>query len=97
MKTNKVSASPLLSALIVLLTVTLGAMGFVIVTDDRSVTGNYPLLLAVGGIVLVAVIAMLLLRDARRNVCRNRPNRTSATRLPFCSCSTNWPTSPKAT
>jgi len=68
MKTNKVSASPLLSALIVLLTLTLGAMGFVIVTDDRSVTGNYPLLLAVGGIVLVAVIAMLLLRDARRRL-----------------------------
>ncbi len=68
MKTNKMSASPLLSALIVLLTVTLGAMGFVIVTDDRSVTGNYPLMLAVGGIVLVAVIAMLLLRDARRKL-----------------------------
>jgi twitching motility protein PilJ len=68
MKTNKVSASPLLSALIVLLTVTLGAMGFVIITDDRSATGNYPLLLAVGGIVLVAVIAMLLLRDARRKL-----------------------------
>jgi twitching motility protein PilJ len=68
MKTNKVSASPLLSALIVLLTVTLGAMGFVIVTDDRSVMGNYPLLLAVGGIVLVAIIAMLLLRDARKRL-----------------------------
>ncbi len=68
MKTNKMSASPLLSALIVLLTVTLAAMGFVIVTDDRSVTGNYPLLLAVGGIVLVAVIAMLMLRDARRKL-----------------------------
>jgi twitching motility protein PilJ len=68
MKTNKMSASPLLSALIVLLTVTLGAMGFVIITDDRSVTGNYPLLLAVGGIVLVAVIAMLMLRDARRKL-----------------------------
>jgi len=68
MKTNKVSASPLLTALIVLLTLTLGAMGFVITTDDRSVTGNYPLLLAVGGIVLVAVIAMLLLRDARRRL-----------------------------
>jgi twitching motility protein PilJ len=68
MKTNKMSASPLLSALIVLLTVTLAAMGFVIVTDDRSVTGNYPLLLAVGGIVLVAIIAMLMLRDARRKL-----------------------------
>jgi hypothetical protein len=37
MKTNKVSASPLLSALIVLLTITLGAMGYVIITDDRGV------------------------------------------------------------
>jgi len=68
MKTNKVSASPLLTALVVLLTVTLGAMIFVIVTDDRSVTGNNPLLLAVGGMVLVAVIAMLLLRDARKRL-----------------------------
>ncbi len=68
MKTNKVSASPLLSALIVLLTVTLGAMIFVIVTDDRPVTGNNPLMLAVGGIVLVAIIAMLLLRDARNRL-----------------------------
>ena len=68
MKTNKVSASPLLSALIVLLTVTLGAMIFVIVTDDRPVTGNNPLMLAVGGIVLVAIIAMLLLRDARQRL-----------------------------
>jgi twitching motility protein PilJ len=68
MKTNKVSASPLLSALIVLLTVTLGAMIFVIVTDDRPVTGNNPLMLAVGGIVLVAIIAMLLLRDARKKL-----------------------------
>jgi twitching motility protein PilJ len=68
MKTNKVSASPLLSALIVLLTVTLGAMIFVIVTDDRSITGNNPLMFAVGGMVLVAIIAMLLLRDARRRL-----------------------------
>jgi len=68
MKTNKVSASPLLTALVVLLTVTLGAMIFVIVTDDRSITGNNPLMLAVGGMVLVAVIAMLLLRDARNRL-----------------------------
>jgi len=68
MKTNKVSASPLLSALVVLLLVTLVAMIFVIVTDDRSITGNNPLLLAVGGMVLVAVIAMLLLRDARKRL-----------------------------
>jgi twitching motility protein PilJ len=68
MKTNKVSASPLLSALIVLLTVTLGAMIFVIVTDDRSITGNNPLMFAVGGMVLVAIIAMLLLRDARKRL-----------------------------
>jgi twitching motility protein PilJ len=68
MKTNKVSASPLLSALIVLLTVTLGAMAYVVITDDRSVTGNSGLMLAVGGIVLVAIIAMLLVRDARKRL-----------------------------
>lgn len=68
MKTNKVSASPLLSALIVLLTVTLGAMAYVIFTDERGVTGNSGLMLAVGGIVLVAIIAMLLVRDARKRL-----------------------------
>ncbi len=68
MKTNKVSASPLLSALTVLLTVTLGAMGYVIMTDDRGVIGNTGLMLAVGGIVLVAVIAMMLVRDARNRL-----------------------------
>jgi twitching motility protein PilJ len=68
MKTNKVSASPLLSALIVLLTITLGAMGYVVMTDDRSVIGNSGLMLAVGGIVLVAIIAMLLVRDARKRL-----------------------------
>jgi twitching motility protein PilJ len=68
MKTNKVSASPLLSALIVLLTITLGAMGYVIMTDDRGVIGNSGLMLAVGGIVLVAIIAMLLVRDARKRL-----------------------------
>ncbi len=51
-----------------MLTVTLGAMVFVIVTDDRSITGNNPLMLAVGGMVLVAIIAMLLLRDARKRL-----------------------------
>jgi twitching motility protein PilJ len=40
----------------------------VIVTDDRSITGNNPLMLAVGGMVLVAIIAMLLLRDARKRL-----------------------------
>jgi len=68
MKTNKVSASPLLSALIVLLTVTLGAMAYVVFTDERGVTGNSGLMLAVGGIVLVAIIAMLLVRDARKRL-----------------------------
>jgi len=43
-------------------------MFFVIVTDDRPVTGNNSLMLAVGGIVLVAIIAMLLLRDARKKL-----------------------------
>jgi len=68
MKTNKVAASPLLSALIVLLLVTLAGMAYAIVTDERSLTGNYGLMLAVGGIVLVAVIAMMLVRDARNRL-----------------------------
>lgn len=68
MKTNKVSASPLLSALIVLLLVTLAGMAYAIASDDRALTGNYGLMLAVGGIVLVAIIAMLLVRDARNRL-----------------------------
>jgi twitching motility protein PilJ len=68
MKTNKVAASPLLSALIVLLFVTLAGMAYAIVSDDRALSGNYGLMLAVGGIVLVAVISMLLVRDARRRL-----------------------------
>jgi len=68
MKTKKVSGSPLLSALTLLLLVTLGAMGYTIVTDDQPIMGNYGLMLAVGGIVLVAIISMLLVRDARKRL-----------------------------
>jgi twitching motility protein PilJ len=68
MKTNKVAASPLLSALIVLLLVTLAGMTYAIISDDRPLSGNYGLMLAVGGIVLVAIISMLLVRDARRRL-----------------------------
>jgi twitching motility protein PilJ len=68
MKTKKVAASPLLGALIGLLLVTLAGMTYAIISDDRPLTGNYGLMLAVGGIVLVAIIAMLLVRDARKRL-----------------------------
>jgi twitching motility protein PilJ len=68
MKTKKVAASPLLGALIGLLLVTLAGMTYAIISDDRPLTGNYGLMLAVGGIVLIAIIAMLLVRDARKRL-----------------------------
>jgi twitching motility protein PilJ len=68
MKSNNVAASPLLSALVVLLLVTLAGMTYAIISDDRPLSGNYGLMLAVGGIVLVAIIAMLLVRDARKRL-----------------------------
>lgn len=68
MKTTKVSANPLMGALIFLLLVTLGAMGYAIITDDQPVWNNYGILAAVGGIVLVAVIAMMMIRDARNRL-----------------------------
>jgi len=68
MKTKKVAASPLLGALIGLLLVTLAGMAYAIISDDRPLTGNYGLMLAVGGIVLVAIIAMMLVRDARKRL-----------------------------
>jgi twitching motility protein PilJ len=68
MKTDKVAASPLLSALIVVLLVTLSGMLYALVSDERGLTGNYGLMLGVGGIVLVAIISMMLVRDARRRL-----------------------------
>jgi twitching motility protein PilJ len=68
MKSNNVAASPLLSALVVLLLVTLAGMTYAIISDDRPLSGNYGLMLAVGGIVLVAIISMLLVRDARKRL-----------------------------
>ena len=60
MTTNKVSASPLLGALIFLLLVTLGAIGYAIVAEAKL-----GMFVALGGIVLVAITALLLVRDAR--------------------------------
>ena len=65
MSTSKVSSSPLLSALGLLLTATIAAMAYMIWTTETPVTQNYPMALAVAGIVLIAVIAGLLVRDAR--------------------------------
>jgi twitching motility protein PilJ len=63
MTTNKTSASPLLGALIFLLLVTLGAIGYAIVSQAK--VGMF---VALGGIVLVAITALLLVRDARNRL-----------------------------
>jgi twitching motility protein PilJ len=63
MTTNKTSASPLLGALIFLLLVTLGAIGYAIVSQAKL-----GMFVALGGIVLVAITALLLVRDARNRL-----------------------------
>src|SRR5262245_10349730 len=63
MTTNKASASPLLGVLIFLLLVTLGAIGYAIITQLKLA-----MFVALGGIVLVAITALLLVRDARNRL-----------------------------
>jgi twitching motility protein PilJ len=75
----------MMGALIFLLLVTLGAMGYAIVTDDQPVWNNYGILAAVGGIVLGAVIAMMMIRDARNRLAEqaaaNERNQTAILQL----------------
>jgi twitching motility protein PilJ len=75
----------MMGALIFLLLVTLGAMGYAIITDDQPVWNNYGILAAVGGIVLGAVIAMMMIRDARNRLAEqaaaNERNQTAILQL----------------
>jgi twitching motility protein PilJ len=63
MTTNKASASPLLGALIFLLLVTLGAIGYAIVMETKL-----GMFVALAGTVMVAITALLLVRDARHRL-----------------------------
>jgi len=65
---NKANLSPLLVVLIVVLIGTMGGMGYEIVTNGVAAIQNTTVLLAVAGIVVIAIIASLLVRDTRRQL-----------------------------
>jgi twitching motility protein PilJ len=65
---NKANLSPLLVVLIVVLIGTMGGMGYEIVTNGVAAVQNTTVLLAVAGIVVIAIIASLLVRDTRRQL-----------------------------
>jgi twitching motility protein PilJ len=65
---NKANLSPLLLVLIVALIGTMAGMGYEIVTQGAAAVQNATVLLAVAGIVVIAVIASLLVRDTRRQL-----------------------------
>jgi len=65
---NKAKLSPLLVVLIVALMGTMAGMGFEIVTEGAAAIQNTGVLFAVAGIVVIAIIASLLVRDTRRQL-----------------------------
>lgn len=66
MKNGKLS--PLLVVLMLLLAGTLAGMVYLFITDDASSSNSMMLLCAVAGIVLVAVIAMTMIRETRKQL-----------------------------
>lgn len=66
MKSGKLS--PLLMFMMVLLAGTMGGMAWSVLNDASSVANNTALLFAVGGMVLVAFIAMVMIRDTRKQL-----------------------------
>jgi twitching motility protein PilJ len=64
MKSGKLS--PLIMGLMFLLALTIFGMAYVIVIEEISVAGNTSLLLAVAGIVLVSIIAVLMVGQTRK-------------------------------
>jgi twitching motility protein PilJ len=65
---NKPKLSPLLVVLLVALVGTMGGMGYTIATQGAAAVENAGVLFAVAGIVVIAVIASLLVRDTRRQL-----------------------------
>jgi len=66
MKSGKLS--PLLVFMLLLLAATMGGMAWSLLTSATAVTDNTALWFAVGGMVLVAVIAIVMLRDTRKQL-----------------------------
>ena len=66
MKSGKLS--PLLIALLLGLAGSLSGLAYVILTDESAMVNNNGLLFAVGGIVLVALIGLVMIRDTRKQL-----------------------------
>jgi len=65
---NKTQLSPLLIVLIFALVGTMGGIGFEIVRDGAAAVQNTGMLFAVAGVVVIAIIATLLVRDTRKQL-----------------------------
>ena len=66
MKTGKLS--PLMVFLVIALAATMAGMAYTLFTTDQSMFANPTWLFAVGGIVLTALIAMVMVRDSNRRL-----------------------------
>jgi twitching motility protein PilJ len=60
--------SPTLVALLLGLAASLSGLAYVLLTDETAMVNNSGLLFAVGGIVLVALIGLVLIRDTRKQL-----------------------------
>ncbi len=66
MKSGKLS--PLQAVLLVMLAGTMAGMAYVILTDETAIINNTSLMFAVAGMVMVAVIAVVMIRDTRKQL-----------------------------
>ena len=66
MKSGKFS--PMLVALLLGLAASLSGLAYVILTDETAMVNNTGLLFAVGGIVIVAIIGLVMIRDTRKQL-----------------------------
>jgi twitching motility protein PilJ len=66
MKSGKLS--PLLMIMLLLLAATVAGMAWSVLASGASVTTNTPLLFAIGGILMLASIAVVMIRDTRRQL-----------------------------
>ena len=66
MKSGKLS--PLQVVLLIMLAGTMAGMAYVILTDETAIINNTSLMFAVAGMVMVAVIAVVMIRDTRKQL-----------------------------
>ncbi len=66
MKSGKLS--PLLVTLLLALAGTLSGLAYVILTDETAMVNNTGIMFAVGGIVAVALISLVMIRDTRKQL-----------------------------